>query len=287
MKRVAGFTLIEILVVIAIITILSAIIFPVFARAKNGAYKNSDMASMNQLRTALQLYYTDQDGYPPALLGYVTLYTSGPEVGNVIPANLLNSYLYKDRVKTLSTFKPSYNNSGFLDVTSAVYPNQDPRGIGTAPVIDLNGDGIIDKADDIAEARQAYGPGDGNVCLGGGVIGTCLSGIEAAYYSMSGYDVATVRDSLGDVRTELRYTLFWTEYSLDLNGSAFDDPRQLGYAFPPDDAVITCNSYFREYDANNVPIPGNLEIVLYVGGSAKPYDSRVTFERSWRIQVNP
>lgn len=287
MKRVAGFSLIELLVVIAIIAILAAIIFPVYSRAKNGANKSSDMASMNQLRTALQLYFADQDGYPPALLGYVTLYTTGPDIGNVIPANKLKSYLYSDRVKAITTFKPAYNTSNFLETTFAVYPNQDPRPIGSAPVLDLNGDGLTTPADDIAEARQAYGPGDGNVCLGGGVIATCLSGVAAAFYSVSGYDVATVLDSVGVARTELRYTLFWTEYSLDFNGSAFDDPRQLGYAFPPDDTVITWNSYFREHDSNNTPISGNLDIVLYIGGSAKPFNSRDTFNRSWRVQVNP
>ena len=287
MKRVAGFSLIELLVVIAIIAILSAIIFPVFSRAKNNAYKNSDMASMNQLRTALQLYFADQEGYPPALLGYVTLYTTGPDIGNVIPANKLKSYLYSDRVKALTTFKPSYNTSEFLDTTTAVYPNKDPRGPGN-PVLDLNGDGIIDATDDFPEARQRYGPLDGNVCIGGGTMDrACASGVEAVFYSVSGYDVATVRGSIGNLGTELRYTLFWTEFSLDLNGSAFDDPRQLGYTYPPDDTVITWNSYFREYDANNEPISGNLDIVLYVGGSAKAYDSRVTFDRSWRIQVNP
>ena len=87
MKKTKGFTLMELLAVIAIIAILSAIIVPVFMRAKHAAKKNADISSMNELRTALQLYYTDFGSYPPALLGYTTLYTSGPNAGNVIPAD--------------------------------------------------------------------------------------------------------------------------------------------------------------------------------------------------------
>ena len=94
MLKKRGFTLIELLVVIAIIVILTAIIFPVFSRAKNAANRSADISRMNQLRAALQLYKADQGAFPPSLLGYVTLYTSGPQTGNVIPANQLKSYLF-------------------------------------------------------------------------------------------------------------------------------------------------------------------------------------------------
>ena len=67
MRRRNGFTLIELLVVIAIIAILAAIIFPVYAQAKKGAYKSSDLSNMNTLRTALQLYRTDQGCLPARL----------------------------------------------------------------------------------------------------------------------------------------------------------------------------------------------------------------------------
>ena len=287
MRRVAAFTLIELLVVIAIIAILAAIIFPVYGTAKEGAYRSDDMSSLNTLRTALQLYHSDQGGYPPALLGYVTLYTSGPDVGNVIPADRLNSYLYPKRVKALSTFQPAYNRTGPLMTTTAIYPNQDPRAVGTAWVLDLNGDGVLDSADDIASARQAFGPGDGLVCPGGGVVGTnCGDGTEAFFYMLSGFDVSEVRSPAGD-RFELRYTLFWTDFGLNQNGSAFDDPRQLGYRYPPEDAVVTWNSDYRELGADLRPKDGNREIVLFVGGSARPFSSPDVFDRSWRVVSNP
>ena len=285
MRRVAAFTLIELLVVIGIIAILAAIIFPVYARAKESAYRSDDMAAMNTLRSALQLYYTDQGGYPPALLGYVTLYSSGPNVGNVIPAGELNSYLYPRRVKALSTFQPAYNRSGPTMTTTAVYPNQDDREVGKFPVMDLNGDGVIDDGlfDDTAGARQAYGPGDGFVLQLGGV--TPDPSLAARFYTLSGYDASEVRTPFGD-RFELRYTLFWTVYGL-ASGNANDDPRQLGYAFPPDDTVVTWNSDYRDLGSDLLPKAGNREIVLFVGGSARPFSSPDVYDRSWRVVANP
>lgn len=299
MRRSAGFTLIEILAVVAIIAILTAILFPVFSRAKDSAYRSDDMSAMNQLRTSLMLYYTDQGGYPPALLGYATLYASGPEMGNVIPADRLKSYLYPKRVGSLGVFQPAYNRFPNNGRTTAVYPNRDARALG-APIADLNGDNIVDAGDDVCGTRQAFGPGDGMVMPGGGVTANVA---QAAYfYTMSGYDVAEVPDTAEALppctaspqytgtngnRFELRYALFWTDFALNQNGNAADDPRQLGYGFPPDDTIVTWNSYFRNYRDDRVPEAQNRDIVLYLGGSAKTFSSKVLFDRSWRSQVAP
>src|SRR5215469_12833391 len=115
MKQV-GFTLIELLVVIAIIAILAAILFPIGARAKDAAYRSSDMSHLNELRSALQLYRVDQGAYPPELFGYVSLYTSGANVGQPIPANLTQDFLYPKRVSSLDTFKPAYDRAANTDV---------------------------------------------------------------------------------------------------------------------------------------------------------------------------
>ena len=47
-KKQHGFTLIELRVVIAIIAILAAILFPVFARAREAARKTSCLSNMKQ-----------------------------------------------------------------------------------------------------------------------------------------------------------------------------------------------------------------------------------------------
>lgn len=277
MGKRAGFTLIELLTVIAVIAILAAIIFPVMARAKDGAYRGSDLSNMNAIRTALQLYKVDQGGYPPALLGYATLYQTGPNMGSVVPADKIQGFLYPKRLNSFSTFKPAYNRFANADVTAAVWPRMDPRAVGQAPIRDLNGDGGLDADDDPLGARQAYGPNDGFVAPGGV---TNDANLATKFYAVSGYDVSEESDGAGGKFYSLRYALFWTNWGLG-SGNGMDDPRQLGYAEPPDDTVVTWNSMFRDATAN---LQGQKrDLVLFLGGSARTYDSAALAERSWRV----
>ena len=63
--RRAGFTLVEILVVIAIIGILAAILFPVFRNAREAAKRTSCASNLKQLGLAFQQYTKDYgDRYP-------------------------------------------------------------------------------------------------------------------------------------------------------------------------------------------------------------------------------
>ena len=59
--RRQGFTLIQLLVVIAIIAILAAILFPVFAKAREKARQASCLSNVRQLDTALLSYVQDYD----------------------------------------------------------------------------------------------------------------------------------------------------------------------------------------------------------------------------------
>lgn len=66
MSRTArGFTLIEILVVIAIIAILAAMIFPVFSRARAKAHRAKCVSNSRQLALAIQMYTEDFDEWFP------------------------------------------------------------------------------------------------------------------------------------------------------------------------------------------------------------------------------
>jgi prepilin-type N-terminal cleavage/methylation domain-containing protein/prepilin-type processing-associated H-X9-DG protein len=64
-RRLQGFTLIELLVVIAIIAILAAMLFPVFARARESARKIQCLSNVKNIATAIQMYLTDYDRFPP------------------------------------------------------------------------------------------------------------------------------------------------------------------------------------------------------------------------------
>ena len=274
-----GFTLIELLVVIAIIAILAAIIFPVYARAKDSAYRGSDMANMNSVRTALQLYRTDQGAYPPAILGYATSYEGGtPSVNDVIPADQYVGALFPKRINSLDTLRPAYVRpyAGKLvnEVARAVWPT-----------------GAVAGPSDDAKSFQRFGPNDGYVkrCEVSPDDPSNRQTVENYYYRISGYDAANVPDGTGLTRNELRYTLFWSGYAVpldpcnpDVQGSAADDPRQLGYSDPPDTTVVTWDSYFREYDVNGTLQRGKRDIVLFLGGSARPFDSSTVAANAWK-----
>jgi prepilin-type N-terminal cleavage/methylation domain-containing protein/prepilin-type processing-associated H-X9-DG protein len=62
-----AFTLIELLVVISIIAVLAAIIFPVFARAKEAAKKTQCISNLKQLGTSFGLYSGDHDDRVPGI----------------------------------------------------------------------------------------------------------------------------------------------------------------------------------------------------------------------------
>ena len=65
-RQSLGFTLIEILVVVAIIAILVAIAFPAISNAKKRANEASCLANMKQCGAAILVYASDSDGQFPA-----------------------------------------------------------------------------------------------------------------------------------------------------------------------------------------------------------------------------
>jgi prepilin-type N-terminal cleavage/methylation domain-containing protein/prepilin-type processing-associated H-X9-DG protein len=61
-----GFTLIEVLVVIAVIAVLAAFLFPVFAQARAKARQAACLSNLKQVGQALYLYVQDYDEHMPA-----------------------------------------------------------------------------------------------------------------------------------------------------------------------------------------------------------------------------
>ncbi len=68
-KRSGGFTLIELMIVIAIIAILAAILVPNFIRARAQGQYTACKSNLKNVATALEMYSTDAAGrYPAALI---------------------------------------------------------------------------------------------------------------------------------------------------------------------------------------------------------------------------
>lgn len=64
MKR-RGFTLLELMFVISIIAMLAAILFPVFARARESARRSTCASNLQQIGMALNMYAQSYDGHFP------------------------------------------------------------------------------------------------------------------------------------------------------------------------------------------------------------------------------
>ena len=79
--RNRGFTLVELMVVVAIIIILAAILVPRYMDVTDTAKASKCMASQRTLEGAVSIYMADNNGTLPATLGDVAAY-----VGGTIPA---------------------------------------------------------------------------------------------------------------------------------------------------------------------------------------------------------
>src|SRR5262249_52627726 len=105
------FTLIELLVVIAIIAVLAAILFPVFARAREGARKTTCISNCRQIGAAVTTYLQDYDEVYPVC--NITFISPGeivhPRGGPPIKANAGTVY---NGPLMVSVLKPYVKNEG-------------------------------------------------------------------------------------------------------------------------------------------------------------------------------
>src|ERR1044071_809185 len=72
LNRRSGFSLIELLVSIAVISILLAILLPVLPAARRVGQLAKCMSNMRQISAAVLMYNTDNDGYFPRTMEEVS-----------------------------------------------------------------------------------------------------------------------------------------------------------------------------------------------------------------------
>lgn len=71
MRREAGFTLIELMVVVLIIAILVAIAVPVFSSARESAWRRTCQSNLRTIDGAVQTYYASYDELPSGFVSTV------------------------------------------------------------------------------------------------------------------------------------------------------------------------------------------------------------------------
>jgi prepilin-type N-terminal cleavage/methylation domain-containing protein/prepilin-type processing-associated H-X9-DG protein len=119
--RFCAFTLIELLVVLAIVAILSAILFPVFAQAREKARATACLSNMKQLGTAVMMYVQDND---EALFFYASTTPGQSRTGAAIQPS------QKNAERWWNVLTPYLKNTGVFVCPSdpAPSPSADPSG---------------------------------------------------------------------------------------------------------------------------------------------------------------
>ena len=82
-----GFTLIELMIVVAIIGILAAIAIPKFADLINKSKEGATKGALSSVRSALQVYYGDNEGWFPTD-DLSSLVAAGKYISNIPVAKL-------------------------------------------------------------------------------------------------------------------------------------------------------------------------------------------------------
>ncbi len=110
-KRAAGFTLIELIVVLAIIALLVSIVAPRYVRSVDNARDASMKTSLNVMRDAIDKYLGDKGQYPPSLdelvrMGYIRQVPIDPVTGR------------RDSWQMLPPLEDDHLRGGMADVRS-------------------------------------------------------------------------------------------------------------------------------------------------------------------------
>ncbi len=141
-RRLAGFTLVEIMIVVAIIALLAALLYPNFLRAKLQANETSAIESMRALSTALESYRGVQTppDYPDDLIELSD--SVPPYVDSIITSGTRQGYDFEyERVDeaqfTLNgdpiTSGVTGNRGFYVDETGVIRVSDSGSADGTSP----------------------------------------------------------------------------------------------------------------------------------------------------------
>jgi prepilin-type N-terminal cleavage/methylation domain-containing protein len=85
MHRTKGFTLIEMMIVIAIIGVLAAIVVPQYVAFQAKSHEANTKANLGAIRSALSIYYGDTEGWYPLDSNSLASLTAAGKYLQVIP----------------------------------------------------------------------------------------------------------------------------------------------------------------------------------------------------------
>lgn len=265
MKRRSAFTLVEILIVLAIISILAAILFPAFGRARESGRETSCATNLHQVYMAVELYYQDVKRYPGALSDLLNHTnnlnnTGGFDVGGAANAG----------ATSLDTNGGDYYKGG-LD--NLICPND-----GTESTVPRSSYG--DLSNDEYSPAVAQAAKDGLVG-GSGAVDTSVD--PARYvWNTYGYDPSGFAYDYNGAANAAAANPNLLANSAGTFGASNPFKYSLWNRYAPTGTVITHCIYHRGWSGESLSAPGQLyqpgigngarDIVLRLDGTAKSID---------------
>jgi prepilin-type N-terminal cleavage/methylation domain-containing protein len=268
LKKRCGFTIIEMLTVIAIIGVLAALIFPVVASARKKAREAQCIGNLHSIFLAVKQFQLDEHAYPDFIAGPVQ-WDNG---GNIVPLKDINGMVngqivslypeYIDEPRSL-VCPMSSRNAEFREYTAT---GNTPQDIVEDPMFSILGSGSKP-----VNGLRAVGSGNGPFYL----------------YKYSSYDVQLPPDNAPN-----EFEAHYAPTRTNMDGvDPQSDPkyaRQLRWKMPPADTVITWCSYHRDTRSGGVLEGGSKDLVLFLDGHVQKVPSRVmdNWREAW-WQVTP
>lgn len=244
-RHEAGFTLVEVLTVIGIIAILTAILFPVFSRAREQARQTSCISNLHEIYVKTNLYHNDFDAYPPLLLGLPENPDGSawqPGSGTPVPMDKIRSgYLYPAYARSIDSFIcPDSRITDRAQIVNGVFP------------------------------ANAGFSGDATYATHG--IASATPSEPLPYYAADSYDLTPVSAGY-----QVTYSRDWTNAEGLGIDTRTDHPNQLKYPNPPaDKTVLTwCNAHAHD---SNDRCP-----VVFLSGTAKPMKAGDVRVKTWNL----
>ena len=285
-SRHSAFTLVEILVVLAIIGILAAILFPAFARAQESARQTNCASNLQQIGIAVQQYFQDTRRYPDSLLD---LLPTGADYDSTTSTDAPGPAATPPNPALTIVKGTGYLKGG---VDALLCPNDEPSdrpkssygALGKSPIPPYTATGLPTTADAGRYVFNYWG------------------------YRKDGFILSSPAGVAAEVGTTTPQPLLRDPASTYNTANPLANPVKysLSNRYAPATTIITHCVYHRPNTANDIALPTDLyqtpttvpgdgtgarDIVLRLDGSAKPVDvsqwntaPSATIPPMWQLQ---